>query len=405
MGPTGTPVNPAVAGEEAMVLSGNPVRLQHRREHVARRSRPGAVASRLLRPARKTPGEEQVPLPPYPRPGDGGLPARSGGQGASRPPAVAAPVEWLAFRRGAAILRGMAVLDGVIPVFLLVGLGTLARRLGWAGDRFVADLNRIIYWFAIPALLLRLLGRAHLGTAFSAGTVGACVAATLAAGLLALVGARGEPGPRRGVLVQAAVRGNLVYMGFPVIYAAAGPEGLTVAAVTAAVLIPFQNVLAVAALLGSARRTVREMLVLLLLNPVVLGVAGGLLWAWWGGEAWPWLDNFLRLLGNIAMPGALLAMGAQLQPEALRANGRPAAWVAVLKVAVAPAMGVALMVLLGVTGLPLVVGTLLMAAPTAVASTAVAQELGGDLDLAGACVMAASLASFPAYIAWGLILQ
>ncbi len=299
----------------------------------------------------------------------------------------------------------MAVLDGVIPVFLLVGLGALARRLGWAGDRFVADLNRIIYWFAIPALLLRLLGKAHLGTAFSAGTVLACVAATLAAGLIALGAAWREPGPRRGVLVQAAVRGNLVYMGFPVIFAASGAEGLTVAAVTAAVLIPFQNVLAVVALLGSARRTVREILVLLLLNPVVLGVAAGLLWAWWGGEAWAWLDNFLRLLGNIAMPGALLAMGAQLEVGALRANSRPATRVALLKVGVAPAVALALMAALGVTGLPRLVGILLMAAPTAVASTAVAQELGGDLDLAGACVMSASLASFPAYILWGLLLQ
>ena len=299
----------------------------------------------------------------------------------------------------------MAVLDGVIPVFLLVGLGALARRLGWAGDRFVTDLNRIIYWFAIPALLLRLLGRAHLGTAFSPGTVAACVAATLAAGLLALALWWREPGPRRGVMVQAAVRGNLVYMGFPVIFAASGTEGLTVAAVTAAVLIPFQNVLAVVALLGSARRTLREMLVLLLLNPVVLGVAGGLLWAWWGGEAWTWLDTFLRLLGNIAMPGALLAMGAQLEAGMLRANGRPALGVSVLKVAVAPAVALRLMTLLGVGGLPRLVGVLLMAAPTAVASTAVAQELGGDLDLAGACVMAASLASFPAYIVWGLLLH
>jgi len=297
----------------------------------------------------------------------------------------------------------MAVLSGVVPVFLLVGLGAYARRLGWADERFVRDLNRIIFWFAIPALLLRLLGRAHLGTAFSGPMVAACGAATAVVGGVGLVLSvvRREPANRSGVIVQAAVRGNLVYMGFPVIFAAAGSEALTVAAVTAAVLIPVQNLIAIVALAGSVRRGAGELAKILLLNPVILGVAGGVAWALVGWEPWVWLDNFLRLLGNIAMPGALIAVGAQLELRSLRANTAVALASTVLKVAVAPALGLGLMVLLHVDGVPRLVGILLLAAPTAIASTAVAQEMGGDLDLAGACVMAATLASLPAYIVWG----
>jgi len=76
----------------------------------------------------------------------------------------------------------------------------------------------------------------------------------------------------------------------------------------------------------------------------------------------------------------------------------------VLKLLVLPATGLLAMKLLGVAGVPRTVGILLLAAPTAVASTSIAQELGGDLDLAGACVMASSLFAFPAYILWGLLL-
>jgi len=151
----------------------------------------------------------------------------------------------------------MPVLQGIVPVFLLAGLGTLARHLGWAGPRFVSDLNRIIYWFAVPALLLRLLGTARLGEAFDPRMLGSCLAATAFGGIVAWVGAglTREPGPRNGVLVQAAIRGNLVFMGFPVVFAASGTGGLTVAAVVAGVLIPFQNVLAVGALvIGSGHR-------------------------------------------------------------------------------------------------------------------------------------------------------
>lgn len=299
----------------------------------------------------------------------------------------------------------MAVLHGVIPVFLLLGLGTLARRLGWAGDEFIRDLNRVIYWFAIPALLLRLLGKAHLGTAFSGPMILACLVAGLVSALLAVAAAAmlREPPRRRGVIVQAAVRGNLVYMGFPVIFAAAGTEALTVAAVTVAVLIPFQNLISIWALaLGGEHRGL-AVLRAIVLNPVVLGVAGGIAWAMAGWQAWPWLDNFLRLLGNIAMPGALLAMGAQLELRALEANRAAAAWATVLKVGVTPAIGLAIMAALGVTGTPRLVGLLLLAAPTAIASTAIAQEMGGDIDLSTACVMAASLAALPAYVLWGLL--
>lgn len=301
----------------------------------------------------------------------------------------------------------MAVLSGLVPVFLLVALGALARGLGWAGAEFVRDLNRTIYWFAIPALLIRLLGSSHPGRSLDLRMVTACLVATLLAGAVALSGAlvARAPGSRRGALIQAAVRGNLVYMGFPVIFAASGAEGLAVAAVTAAVLIPFQNVLAVVALVGASHRPPGQVVRELLSNPVILGVVAGFLLAISQWHPWPWLDSFLRLLGSIAMPGALIALGAQLELGPLRSNLRPATAAALLKVGMTPAAGLALMTLLHVQGLPRLVGMMLLAAPTAVASASVAQELGGDLDLAGACIMASSLASFPAYVAWSLLLR
>lgn len=299
----------------------------------------------------------------------------------------------------------MAVLSGIVPVFLLIGLGVLAKRLGWAGDVFVRDLNRVIFWFAIPALLLRLLGRAELVAVDAGMMIGAVVAATAATGLVALLYAlaRREKPARLGVIVQAAVRGNLVFVGFPVILAAGGEPALTLAAVTAAVLIPFQNLLAVAALLRAGDHSGLGAFKAAVLNPVVLGVAGGLAWNWIGWAPWTWLDNFLHLLGNIAMPGALLALGAQMGARALRKSTEAVAVSTVLKLALAPAIGFMLMIFLQVDGIPRLVGILLLASPTAIASTAVAQEMGGDLDLAGACVMFASLAAFPAYVFWGLV--
>ena len=299
----------------------------------------------------------------------------------------------------------MAVLSGIVPVFLLIALGALAKRLGWAGDAFVRDLNRIIFWFAIPALLLRLLGRAELAASDAGIMIGTVVAATCITGLVALLYAmaRREQPARLGVIIQAAVRGNLVFVGFPVIFAAGGEPALTLAAVTAAALIPIQNLLAVAGLLRAGDHTGLGAIKAAILNPVVLGVAGGLAWNWIGWAPWAWLDNFLNLLGNIAMPGALLALGAQMGARTMRRSTEAVAVSSALKLALLPTLGLLLMHFLQIDGLPRLVGILLLATPTAVASTAVAQEMGGDLDLAGACVMISSLAAFPTFVIWGLV--
>ncbi len=300
----------------------------------------------------------------------------------------------------------MAVLSGILPVFLLIGLGFLSRRLGWAGDDFVRDLNRVIYWFAIPALLLRLLGSSHLDESFSPALIGACLAATTITAIIALAYTRfrGEKPARSGTIIQAAIRGNLVYMGFPVIFASGGDPALRIAAVAAAILIPFQNLLAVGALLRAGNHSGLSALKAVILNPVILGVIGGVIWSLSGWQAWTWLDSFLHLLGNIAMPGALLALGAQMKLGGIRKSGEAVGVSTLLKLGLSPALGLLLMQHLGLGGAPLLVGLFLLAAPTAVASTAVAQEMGGDLDLAGACVMAASLLSFPAYLLWALML-
>ncbi|MEZ4770493.1 MAG: hypothetical protein R2844_18950 [Caldilineales bacterium] len=47
----------------------------------------------------------------------------------------------------------MIVVNILAPIFLLIGLGLLLRRQGFAPESFFRQLNRLIYWVALPALL------------------------------------------------------------------------------------------------------------------------------------------------------------------------------------------------------------------------------------------------------------
>jgi predicted permease len=300
----------------------------------------------------------------------------------------------------------MIVLSGILPVFMIIGLGVFARRMGWIDETFVVQLNRVIYLLAIPALLVRLIGRSELTESLSGPLVAACVIAIVTVAVATWLGVlwRRTPLERRGVLVQAATRGNLAYVGFPVILATGGESALRLAAVTAAVLVPLMNLIAISALAAGRNQSAVAFLRLLVLNPVVLGVVGGVAWSLSGWQGWIWLNNFLDILGDLALPGALIALGCQLRLDGLRSDLGATAVAAGLKLLLLPAVTLFLLDRFGVDPTATMVGVFLMAAPTSVVSAAIAQGMGADAELAGAVVVTSSLGSFAVYILWALVI-
>jgi hypothetical protein len=238
--------------------------------------------------------------------------------------------------------------------------------------------------------------------------MGACAALVVGGTAIAwwLTGAWALAPERRGVVAQAATRGNLAYVAFPVVLAAHGDAGLRLAAVTAAVLFPVMNFVGVGALEAARgqREAVWRLAWRVLKNPLVYCSLAGLALAAAEWRPWGWLAATLKILSDFALPGALLTLGAQLSLRAWHGLWREAAAAAALKVVVQPLLALLLLSVLGVPPLAVSVGVLLMAAPTAVATYPVAAELGGDTDLAAACVVTTTIAALPVYLALAVVL-
>lgn len=302
----------------------------------------------------------------------------------------------------------MGILTGLVSTFLLLFLGFVARRWGLLDAAAASGLNRLVANLALPALFLSTIGTSRLEKNLSPVLVSVVVGATvLFTGVGWIAGRVGRlPAPRLGVLAQAAMRGNIVYLSFPLILASYGDPGLRLAALTASFLIPAMNVLGVLVMeLARPQRTgMLRALLGTLLNPMVISAFVGLGLAALAWQPWKWLAVTLGTLGDFALPGALLALGAQLQARRLRDVWRPTLVATVLKLAALPALGLWLLTVLQRPPLEIAVGVLLLAAPDAVASYSVAADLGGDTDLAGACVLVTTLASLASYLGWKLVL-
>ncbi|MEM9883101.1 MAG: AEC family transporter [Planctomycetota bacterium] len=296
------------------------------------------------------------------------------------------------------------ITGALLPLALLVAGGAALVRFGFYDDGFRRGLDRLVYWVALPALIVGVLaGAPAAGVLGSVGRMAGvmCGATLLMAALVwGLAAALRRPGGEAGVLAQAAFRGNLAFVGLPVIALATGADEavLAKAALVLAPTVVLYNVLAVAGLVGSQQRLSWalpwRMLRELAVNPLLLACVAGLtLWA--AGVRIPGaVDASLGLLGATAGPLALLSLGGALvvRPVTRRVAG-VAAWAAGLKCAAMPALVWGLSAAAGLGVDERLVVMVFGACPTAVASYVLAAQLRGDTALAAAAVVLSTLAS------------
>jgi predicted permease len=301
----------------------------------------------------------------------------------------------------------LSVALAVLPVFLLIFLGTFLYRRGWFGADFWNDVERLTYFALFPALIVATLAKAELHWGETLPMIlaidGAILFMTLIA--LALRPLLGMAGPQTGAFVQGVVRMN-TYLGLAVSFALFGPEGLAQAAVAVAAIVPLVNLISVSVLVrwGEAPGDLPTgILRSLATNPLILACILGLGLNLSGIGLPHVLGPMLDILGRAALALGLLAVGAALDPGAARRGGRLLGVSAVLKLLLLPALTWLGCIWLGVGGVSLAVAVLFNGLPTATSAFILARQLGGDHRLMAAIITgqtALSMASIPFLMRW-----
>ena len=285
------------------------------------------------------------------------------------------------------------------PIFLLIALGAALQRGAFFGAGVVAGLNKLCYWIALPALIVGSLVRGGAGSGNGGGRLlVATVVATLAVaalgwGVATALRVRWEA---RGTFAQAFFRGNLAFVGLPILLKVPGVEETRVLLLLAPIMVLY-NVLAVALLVvsrhGLSWVVLRTVGAEWLRNPIIwASVLGALAYAcgWVLPEPW---GGTVVLLGRMAVPLALLTVGAVLVNLPTGA-WRGAAWMVMAgKAVLSPLVGWAVAAAWGITGLDRLILLVALACPTAVASHTMAGAMGGDEAMAAQAVVGSTVAS------------
>jgi malonate transporter len=280
----------------------------------------------------------------------------------------------------------------IIPIFLLIVLGHGLRRGGIPSFDFWNMNDKLVYWVLMPALLFSKISTTHVESALVGSFAVVILGGFAVAVVFALISARvlGMDGPVASSLLQGVTRHN-TFIALAVAERLFGPEGLALAALVTALLIPTTNITVVALMVGQLRKpgeggAARAILRDLARNPLLLAVGVGILVNLGGTGRIPVLHEVADILGGAALPIVLLCVGANIRLRAMATSLVPTLLSMLGKMVVFPAAILGLALALGLTQTETLVAVLFGAVPTAASGYTLARQMGGDAPLMAAMI-------------------
>lgn len=299
----------------------------------------------------------------------------------------------------------------VLPIFLVIGLGTLLKHFKLFDDTFLQQTNKLVYVVFLPLLLFYKIGKADFSSSFNGPLV--LGSALVIAGGFAVswlyTGSRKYPAAIRGSFCQGSFRGNLAYIGLAICLNAYGEDGLTKAGILMGFIVPVLNLFAILALLlphhNGKNNKISALLMPTLLNPLIIASFLGIIWSYFKLPIPIIVDHSLNITTGLTLPLALLAIGGGFSLARIKGDLKLAGMASTIKLVLLPLLAAVLLIPLQVSGMDLGIGILIAGTPTATATYIMAQQMEGDAELAGSIVMLATLASAFSYTALLLIFK
>ena len=301
----------------------------------------------------------------------------------------------------------MEILSTIIPMFSVILAGWVARRRGLIPASFLGPANRLVFHLAIPAMIFRSISLGGFDRNFNLPVVLITLSAILAVFFLMWIVGRALGLGRKhfATVIQSSFHGNMGYIGFAVAYYYLGDQGLAQASIVAGFVMILQNLLAVILLqwysdTASDRLSPRRLILGIAGNPVILSAMAGILYSAMGIPLPTIPDRALKILGDLALPLALLLIGASLTFHLVRSQPVPLASSCAVKLGILPGIGMALFHAFEVPTAAHLPAMILLASPTATIAYVMAAEMNGDTEFAAAAISASTMLSAVTFAMW-----
>jgi predicted permease len=295
----------------------------------------------------------------------------------------------------------------VLPLFLMMMVGWFVRRRGWLSEAEIPRVNSMIFKVLFPFTVFAGVYETDLSASLHPRLLLFAVCAILlpVAVSVWIVPKIEKNDPSRGAMIQAVYRSNFVLLGLPLVSNIYPGADLGMTAIAIAVLIPLFNVLAVVLLevYRGSKATLGRVVRGVVTNPLILGCVAGLLCIPFDFPIS--IDRTVTQLAAAANPMALILLGASFQLRHSPRLRRNLGICVCGRLVVVPGVFLSLGALLGFRDMAFVTLLGVFAAPCAVSSFTMAQQMGSDAELAGAAVIYSSFFSCLTMFCWTFLFK
>ncbi len=302
-------------------------------------------------------------------------------------------------------------LNATVPVFMMMLLGMLFRRLGWIDEAFAEKMNQFVFLVPLPVLVFKDLADVEFDQVWDGRLVLFCFVVTLLSiGIATAISFLWKDRSFQGEFIQVSYRSSAALIGAALFQNMYGSSEMISLMIIGSV--PLYNAMAVVVLSlfreenrGMDRKVLGQTLKGIVTNPIIIGIVAGLLWSLLRIPMPEILGTTVDSVAGIATPLGLLAMGATFDWKKATEKGKPAFVAAGIKLIGFCALFLPLSVWMGFRGQELAAILVMLGSATTVSCYVMARNMGHDGVLTSSTVMLTTLLSAFTLTGWIYVLR
>lgn len=302
-------------------------------------------------------------------------------------------------------------LNATVPVFLMMVLGLVFRKLGWLDETFADKMNKFVFMVPLPVLVFEDLATVDFAEVWDTRFVFFCFAVTLVSiGIAAGISCLWKDKSLQGEFIQVSYRSSAALLGVALIQNIYGDAGMAPLMMIGSV--PLYNIMAVVVLSffhperrGIDGAVMKKTLKGIATNPIIIAIVLGLFWSALRIPMPPIMQKTVSSIGDMATPMGLMAMGAAFDVRKAFAKAKPAAAAVFIKLVGFCALFLPVAVALGFRESELVAILVMLGSATTVSCFVMAKNMGHEGVLTSSVVMLTTLFSGFTLTGWIYLLR
>lgn len=290
-------------------------------------------------------------------------------------------------------------LNATIPIFLMMLLGMLFRKLGWMDEVFAAKMNKFVFLVPLPVLLFEQLATVDFSEVWDIKFILFCFVVTaISITISTLISLLWKDRSVKGEFIQATYRSSAALLGIAFIQNIYGTAGMAPLMIIGSV--PLYNIMAVVVLSvfkpgnnSFDKALVKKTLKGIATNPIIIGIVAGFVWSALKLPMPLILRKTVSSIGATATPMGLMSMGATFEMKKATSKMKPTLVAVFMKLVGFCAIFLPMAALLGFRNEELIAILVMLGSATTVSCFVMARNMGHEGTLSSGVIMMTTLLS------------